>query len=75
MDGFLDLLGAAVGCVPLYGLPAALGVVPALISLRHRGGQAHLSDWATLCLPPLVWILVTELARTAKSLGNLGELP
>jgi hypothetical protein len=75
MEKFLSLLGASLVWSPLYALPAAVGVVPALLSLRHRNGRAYPADWATLYVPLLVWIFATELPGLHKSLGNVVEVP
>jgi len=69
------MLGASLVWSPLYALPAAIGVVRALLSLRRRNGRAYPADWATLYVPLLVWIFATELPDLRKSLGNVVEVP
>ena len=75
MEKFLSMLGASLVWSPLYALPAAIGVVRALLSLRRRNGRAYPADWATLYVPLLVWIFATELPDLRKSLGNVVEVP
>ena len=75
IETILTVLGAALVWSPLYALPAALGVVPALLLIRRRTGRVYASDWATLCVPLLVWIVVTQLPGVNKSLSNVFELP
>jgi hypothetical protein len=75
IDAILTVLGAAIAWSPLYALPAALGVVPALLLIRRRTGQVYAADWATLCVPFLVWIAITQVPGVHKSLSNLVEVP
>ena len=75
MEKFLSLLGASLVWSPLYALPAAVGVVPVLLTLRHRNGRAYPADWATLYVPLLAWMLASELPGLRKSLGNVIEVP
>lgn len=75
METFLTALGASLAWFPLYALPAAIGVVPALLLLRRRDGRAYAADWATLYVPVLVWVLAIQLPGVHKSLGNVVELP
>lgn len=75
MEAIVEFLGAAIAWSPLYAIPAALGVVPTLLLIRRRAGNVHAADWATLCVPFLVWMLVTQLPGVHKSLSNLVEAP
>jgi len=70
-----DYIGVAVFWSPLYMVPAAIGIVPALVTLRERGERTFLPDWATLYLPFLVWIVFAASLNRPKSLGNVLEVP
>ena len=75
VEGILEFLDAAIAWYPLYAIPAGLGVVPTLLLIRRRAGNVYAADWATLCVPFLVWMLVTQLPGVHKSWSNLVEVP
>lgn len=59
--------------LPLYLFPGSIGIIPALLFLKRRGGTVLPADWLVLIIPPMVWLTAMLVNGGGKSLSNLVE--